>query len=95
MAEGWRRTDVEEWGNSAVIADAGGGGLEHILWTLHHDAAKTLPPGTRYDLRAINRKGQIAWYSHTLMIDDPTWGGGFGWRDGCYLIGQYLTPEKA
>lgn len=92
--ESWRNTGVEEWGNAISMSV---GKFEHALTNLHRDAAKTLPPGTRYDIRTsgeLASGGGIAWYSHSLMIDEPTWCG-FGQRLGYYLVGQYVTPAQS
>lgn len=94
MAESWRKLDVEEWGNAIRMPVAG---IRNALIVLHRDAAKTLPPGTRYDIQLSDELasgGGIAWYSHSLMTEIPTWNG-FGQRPGYYVIGQYLTPKTA
>jgi len=91
VRESWRHPELEEWGKAiALIAEP----TLHALKKLHKDAAKTLPPNTRYDIRIsaeLLMGGGMAWYSHSLMAKEETWNG-FGQREGYYLVGQYTTP---
>ncbi|WP_213287563.1 hypothetical protein [Bradyrhizobium sp. sGM-13] len=80
-----------EWGNAFQITKIEPSTLD----ALHRDAQRTLPPGHRYEIRlaprgvVANIRG-IAWYAHSKMADEPTWGG-HGLKHGFYLIGQYVT----
>lgn len=93
MAESWRNTSVEEWGNSIAGEQSDFGAMRRSLEALHKDAASTLLAGMRYIVLIPYDKNMICWYRSADMDAEPTWGCVASRRE-CYVIGQYMTPEK-
>lgn len=98
MAESWRNTNVEEWGNSILGETIDFGAVRRSLEALHKDAAAcALPGGSRYIvLIPYGKKNVICWYRSADMDEYPTWtGSGEQVPFGYYLVGRYVTPEKS
>lgn len=98
------RGQAIEWGWIQVGRELGIGytstvDIEDVKRCLHADAARELPPGTRYELRKrspnnYGRTNGMAWYWLIDFDKAESWGDRApGPKEGAYwLIGQFTTP---
>lgn len=92
MIEPWRDSTKQEWGNSLPFGRLPSSAIHAIL---HADAAKTLPPATRYDMRISGgAKEVLCWYRVETFDEAPSWGGDFGQKEWYYLVAQFVTPPE-
>lgn len=77
--------------------------IERVLQCLHQDAARVLPPGTTYDMRAKlpgSKDPGIAWYHVHTMKDWPVTGmvpypGITNPLGGYMQLGTFRTPDAS
>lgn len=99
-----------EWGVQSDDDDADGEPIYYtvradekdVRKTLHGDALKKLPPGTRYEIRRrlsshYGRSHGMAWLRDEAMDAVEPWGRvpikpEYQELEGYYLVGQYVTP---
>lgn len=95
-----------EWGWIQIGQDRGTGFTimvkrDEVVQALKADAAESLPPGSRFELReryATNygRTRGMAWYCHEDFAKAEEWGDKTGPKTagGYILVGQFTTPVQ-
>lgn len=95
MAQGFAQ-DLKESGNALWFPPTYNHWLPVLIGLLKEDAAKLLPPGSRYEIRRGDpspMRDGIAWYRADAMDEANEWGSAEpGPRDGYILVEQCVTP---